>query len=704
MEAALRQLVAGLGGGADETTPQGKAQALLQRAYQTDSEKQRTKLAQQALAISPHCADAYVLLAEHAPSRKEAIELYEKGVQVGERAIGPEVFQQAVGHFWGLLETRPYMRARLGLAHSLWTSGRRDEAIAHLQEILRLNPGDNQGIRYTLAGFLLSQDRDDDLANLLKQYPDEGSAAWAYTKALLAFRQHGDTPEAKKLLKEAVKTNKHVPAYLLGEKFPPHEQPSHYSPGQESEALEYIGSFLAGWKATAGAIDWLRQNVAKPKKKAAAPQPKGPLTLIKKWLTKHLAQEYDVWQADFRPLPHRVRSGQELVQPWAIAVTSRSNDLVLAFAMPEEAPTANHVWDVLVKAMREPMVGEPHRPTELQVRADERWESLKPHLDEIGVNLVVTEELDQIDAVFTGMLEHIGVKPEPGLLDMPGMTPEKVGSFYEAAAEFYQQSPWRKVGYESAIKVACDKFQSGPWYGVLMGQSGLTMGLALYDDLKLLKKLWSRNLSDEENTRLTVATTVTFDPPADIPPADLEAARRHKWKVARPDAYPSIIHKDRGMSIRPPLAWELELMEGCLRAIPEFIKQRKQDDPTMEAMTVPVVSGELKLRLSWVGEARPAAAPNIPAAEHLLEAAQQHWPDILKAYKQFEDKKPIVLFDIQEQRIYAYPYEDFKKELSEKSQASLTEQYEKAVRENKIVVFVRDNVQRRLSSFSMDSE
>jgi len=51
-----------------------------------------------------------------------------------------------------------------------------------------------------------------------------------------------------------------------------------------------------------------------------------------------------------------------------------------------------------------------------------------------------------------------------------------------------------------------------------------------------------------------------------------------------------------------------------------------------------------------------------------------------------------------------YPYEDFKKELSERSQASLTEQYEKAVRENKIVVFVRDNVQRRLTSFSMDYE
>lgn len=39
--------------------------------------------------------------------------------------------------------------------------------------------------------------------------------------------------------------------------------------------------------------------------------------------------------------------------------------------------------------------------------------------------------------------------------------------------------------------------------------------------------------------------------------------------------------------------------------------------------------------------------------------------------------KPIVLFDIQEQRIYVYPYEEFKNDLSLRSPVALTEQYEK---------------------------
>jgi hypothetical protein len=82
--------------------------------------------------------------------------------------------------------------------------------------------------------------------------------------------------------------------------------------------------------------------------------------------------------------------------------------------------------------------------------------------------------------------------------------------------------------------------------------------------------------------------------------ADLEAAQEHGWPVARPDAYPSVFHKERGLALRPPLAWELELVEACLRAVPEFVARRPQDDPATEEMTVPVASGELKLVLSWV--------------------------------------------------------------------------------------------------------
>jgi hypothetical protein len=85
--------------------------------------------------------------------------------------------------------------------------------------------------------------------------------------------------------------------------------------------------------------------------------------------------------------------------------------------------------------------------------------------------------------------------------------------------------------------------------------------------------------------------------------------------------------------------------------------------------------------------------------EQYLDVIDEHWSNILKLYKKFEDKKPIMLFD-KDRSIYAYPYEDFKSELSKKSQTMLEEQYKDALLNNEVVVFVRYDEQQKLISLS----
>jgi hypothetical protein len=86
--------------------------------------------------------------------------------------------------------------------------------------------------------------------------------------------------------------------------------------------------------------------------------------------------------------------------------------------------------------------------------------------------------------------------------------------------------------------------------------------------------------------------------------------------------------------------------------------------------------------------------------DDLEELAAFHSEAIRMLYERFTDKAPVMLFDVQEERIYAYPYVEFKKDLSTRSQRSLKKQYEQALEENQMVVFVRDNDQQRLVSFS----
>lgn len=246
----------------EELTLLEQAQDLMYEAWDS-SGKRRVELARCALEISKDCADAYVLLAEEtARSLREAKDLYEQGMKAGERALGSQVFEEDVGHFWGILETRPYMRARLGLAQCLWVLGERRQAIDHYTDMLRLNPGDNQGIRYILVSCLLEEGLDEKLGGLLKQYEDDGAAAWLYSRALWTFRREGASKRANKCLKEALECNQFVPSYLLGEKRLPRHLPDYIGFGDENEAVAYAAEAIEAWQKTEGSLEWLKGTTA----------------------------------------------------------------------------------------------------------------------------------------------------------------------------------------------------------------------------------------------------------------------------------------------------------------------------------------------------------------------------------------------------------------------------------------------------------
>jgi len=239
-------------------TPVEQAQEMMYEAFEA-SGKRRMKLAKQALTISDDCVDAYVLLAEEsAKTLQEARDLYSAGVQAGERVLGEELFAEAVGHFWGIVETRPYMRVRAGLANCLWLLGERSEAIDHHQELLRLNPNDNQGIRHQLLTEYMEEGMDKETEYLLSEYDDDTSATWLYNRALFLFKK-GDGKKARIQLLEALQYNPHVPGYLLKRKRLPKNLPPYVGFGDKNEAVYYATEAGFLWSQQAGALDWLQR-------------------------------------------------------------------------------------------------------------------------------------------------------------------------------------------------------------------------------------------------------------------------------------------------------------------------------------------------------------------------------------------------------------------------------------------------------------
>ena len=86
--------------------------------------------------------------------------------------------------------------------------------------------------------------------------------------------------------------------------------------------------------------------------------------------------------------------------------------------------------------------------------------------------------------------------------------------------------------------------------------------------------------------------------------------------------------------------------------------------------------------------------------DNYVALVRESWDTVLRAYMDFEEKKPVILLDIQAAKIYAYPYHDFLADLSPRSQKSLEREYAEAVKKGEVVVFVRDNEKRKLVSCS----
>lgn len=241
-----------------------RAQELIYEAWEMARRSARMERAYRALGISPLCADAYNLLAEDtAQSLAEKRAYYELALHAAALSLGPEGFKEYAGHFWGFLETRPYMRARAGVALALRKSGDLGGAIAHYRAMLDLNPNDNQGIRYELMSCLLQGQNDAGLKALIADYADEWGAFWLYTRTLIAFRDSGpDSPEAIALVAEARSTNHHVPAILAGKEPPVVRDDGYYAVGGPDEATYYVMECGEAWRKTPGAVAWLERTAA----------------------------------------------------------------------------------------------------------------------------------------------------------------------------------------------------------------------------------------------------------------------------------------------------------------------------------------------------------------------------------------------------------------------------------------------------------
>ncbi len=239
-----------------------QAQELAFDAMEAESEAEALQLAKRALKLDPDCVDAInIVVHGEASTPKQAIEGMEKAVAAGERSLGQEFFAHNKGYFWGLVETRPYMRARHELANLLRAENRTRRAIGHYEALLELNPNDNQGVRDSLLGAYLQVRDLKGAARLLQQYKNDASAVFAWGRVLERFLAD-DKPAATRALRAARQKNQFVELYFSAQRPFPKDLPDMYSLGSKEEAEFCVIELAQAWAAHQDAIFWLLDRLA----------------------------------------------------------------------------------------------------------------------------------------------------------------------------------------------------------------------------------------------------------------------------------------------------------------------------------------------------------------------------------------------------------------------------------------------------------
>lgn len=238
-----------------------QAQDLVFEAYDLPIKKAKINI-QKALEIDSNCIEAYEYLSSTESDPKKAIKHLEKAVETGKNIFGGKYLKKNKGHFWGLVETRTFMRCMQSYSTCLYVNGKIEEGVAILEEMIELNPNDNQGVRDMLFLYLLELGDLKKFQKYKKMYKDDFGAFNSFNLALYLFLSEGDSEKANKQLKVAMTENVHVVKKIIS-KIEIKNFPEYYSHGDKNEADYYVLYAKKVWIQTEGAIDWLRKNVLK---------------------------------------------------------------------------------------------------------------------------------------------------------------------------------------------------------------------------------------------------------------------------------------------------------------------------------------------------------------------------------------------------------------------------------------------------------
>jgi tetratricopeptide (TPR) repeat protein len=192
----------------------------------------------------------------------KAYDVWKAAAALGLDLLPPDFHLGRDQLIWGFEDNRPFLRAYLGLGIEHQRRGLVGEALSVFQNLLYLNPNDNQGVRLLVVECFFRLRRAVDILRLCEQYDDDVNPDLLYGR-VLALHQLVRKKEALAALAEAIRCRPLVAEELTKRthRAPRDSHPGYVTMGGADEAFSYWQRAGEFWTRTPGALALVRKKL-----------------------------------------------------------------------------------------------------------------------------------------------------------------------------------------------------------------------------------------------------------------------------------------------------------------------------------------------------------------------------------------------------------------------------------------------------------
>jgi len=243
----------------------------LDMAYQADNMQDALKYAKNALQLDENCLDAQVMIAELTSANSEELKVnYEKFIEKAQKHLKKQGLfdDEEIGHFWGLVETRPYMRLKHSYLRLLLDQGKFRKSIKECEDMIRLSENDNLGVRYLLISLYAFFEDELNLIKLYKKYDEESNSQMLLPIVALYYKLD-NYDKAKVYLNKLREVNDEAEDFFCSEDiFETMDmeeviETGSYRYASKEEIMVAMSDSAYLYSTSAGLILWIAENIGK---------------------------------------------------------------------------------------------------------------------------------------------------------------------------------------------------------------------------------------------------------------------------------------------------------------------------------------------------------------------------------------------------------------------------------------------------------